>query len=158
MTGRAALPHLLTLRTYIYMELPDENIFVAYLTFLCLLLDFSKDRLIFVSVIQLNAFSHTFNHFAMKRTFFFLLISLFSLSLSAQVVAKKTADGNYVQTEAPAKTAEQLTAGCQKSAAMFTDKQGAKHAVYLSKSGKMFYVATSKAGKPYRRYFKEVGQ
>lgn len=85
--------------------------------------------------------------------FFFLL---FSLSLSAQTVAKKTADGNYVQTEAPAKTAEQLTTNCEKSAAMFTDKAGNKHPVYLTANGKMFYVATSKAGKPYRRYFKTV--
>lgn len=94
----------------------------------------------------------------MKRTLFFFIALFLSFAASAQVVAKKTADGNYQQTEAPAKTAEQLTAGCEKSAAMFTDKAGAKHAVYLSKNGKMFYVATSKAGKPYRRYFKTVGE
>lgn len=93
----------------------------------------------------------------MKNALVFFIF-FFSLSLSAQVVATKTADGNFQQIEAPAKTVEQLTADCQKSAAMFTDKAGQKHAVYLSKNGKMFYIATSKAGKPYRRYFKTVGE
>jgi len=93
----------------------------------------------------------------MKKALVFVAFLFLSFSSFAQVVATKGTDGNYTQTEV-VKTAEQLTEGCEKSSAMFTDKKGQKFPVYLSKSGKMFYIATSKAGKPYRRYFKVSGE
>lgn len=89
----------------------------------------------------------------MRTIFFSLLFSLFSFAATAQTVATKTADGNFEQVEVKP-TVESLTKGCEKSPAMFRDKDGKQHPVYLSKSGKMFYVATSKkTGNPYRRYF-----
>lgn len=94
----------------------------------------------------------------MKRTIFFFLLVFLTFAATAQTIAQKTADGNLQQVETPAKTADELTANCEKSAAKFTDKAGKTHQVYLTKNGKTFYVATSKAGKPYRRYFKVVGE
>jgi hypothetical protein len=93
-----------------------------------------------------------------------LVCALFaSVPATAQnVAAKKDASGNYVQVDAPAKTVEELTAGCTKSGAKFTDKAGQTHDVYLAPSGKTFYIGTTKsganAGKPRRVYFKTVGE
>lgn len=92
----------------------------------------------------------------MKKVILFLAFCLFAFAGHSQTVAKKDASGDYVQTEV-VKTLEELTAGCEKSAAKFRDKSGKRHDVFLSPNGKMFYIATSKSGKLYRRYFKEVG-
>lgn len=91
----------------------------------------------------------------MKKLVLFLALIAASFAAHGQTIATKDKDGNFVQVAAKPKTTDELTEGCQKSAAMFTDKDGNKYPVYLSKNGKMFIVATSKtSGRPYRRYFK----
>ena len=91
----------------------------------------------------------------MKNAILFLAL-LFSLSLSAQVSGKMSADGKTIEYTPTIKTVDQVTKGCTKTDVVFVTKSGESKPVWKNANGRMFYVSTSKTGNNSRRYIDVV--